>query len=311
MNSMKTKQLQLLILFVVTFFFVGKNAPAVYAEQQTLRVSPVIINIDLSPGKTSSHDATIENLTNSPIPLRASLNDFLTSGEEGGYIFEDSKENPLLSWITLSESNFILNPREKKKIHLVIKTPQTIPVGGYYGILFFEPVLQNTATAATQISSKIGILMLANIGIQDPNAKQTEILAFTPSQISQDGTVPFVLRVKNIALNFFTAKPILTVSPLLSFSNSTKPQYLEEKIIFPGKVRRWTQDTTIQNLSPNIYKAHLIVSTGNGQSESQDQYFIVFPYMQVLLLLSIVIIVLFLFAKRKRLKATLTALLSN
>jgi hypothetical protein len=184
-------------------------------------------------------------------------------------------------------------------------------MGGYYGVLFFEPVLLNTPNASTQINSKVGMLMLANIGVPDPNAKRAEILTFTPEQISQDGSVPFVLRVKNIALNFFTAKPILTVTPLLSVHPDVKPIYLEEKILFPGKVRRWTQDNTIQNLSPNIYKAHLIVATGNGQSETMDQYFIVFPYITALSIIAALIIIVFLLIKRKRLKTALAALFDH
>jgi hypothetical protein len=273
-----------------------------------LKISPVIINIDLSPGKTTSQEATIENMSNTPLPLTANLTDFITSGEEGGYTFTDSKQNPLLQWISLDQNNFILGPKEKKKIFITIKTPQTIPMGGYYGVLFFEPVLLNTPNASTQISSKVGMLMLANIGVPDPKARRADILTFTPEQISQDGSVPFVLRVKNIALNFFTAKPILTVTPLFSVHPDVKPVYLEEKILFPGKIRRWTQDNTIQNLSPNIYKAHLVVAAGNGQSETQDKYFIVFPYMPALIIFAAIIIIVFLLMKRKRLKTAFAAL---
>jgi|GEM_PF-1647701 len=298
----------ILVCSLLAHYFGWGVVPSVIAAEQTLRVSPVILTIPLSPGKIASQEATIENLSTHPLPLTASLNDFITSGEEGGYIFEESKENPLLSWITLSENNFILNPKEKKKVHITIKTPQRIPVGGYYGILFFEPIPQHSANTRTQINSKVGILMLANLGVPDPHAKKAEILAFTPDMFSQDGSVPFMLRVKNVSLNFFTAKPILTVSPLIKFSHPEKPLFLEEKIIFPGKIRRWTQANTIQNLSPNIYKAHIVVDVGNGQVENEDQYFIVFPYLTALIASFILFIVIFVLAKIKRLKDAVAAL---
>lgn len=286
-------------------------ATPVHAQGQSLRISPAILTITLSPGKTSSHEAIIENLTDEPLPLTANLNDFATTGEEGGYIFEQSRQNPLLQWITLSEKNFILGPKEKKKIFLTIKTPSTIQLGGYYGLLFFEPVLQNTTTPQTQISAKVGMLMLANIGVQDTKAKRANILTFSPSFISQDGTVPFLLRVQNVALNFFTAKPILTITPLLSFPNQQKPMYLEEKIIFPGKIRRWTENNVIHDLSPNIYKAHLVVATGVDQTEVQDTYFVVFPYVNALLIIFIGLLILFLLAKRKRLGAAIKVFFSR
>ena len=279
-----------------------------YAAQQTLRVSPVIINVALSPSKTTTNEVTIENLTNTPLPLQATLNDFVTGGEEGGYVFEDSKTNPLLSWINLSDKEFILNPKEKKKIMMTIKTPPTIPVGGYYGVLFFQPILQNATTQTTQVSTKIGILMLANLDVPDDGRQKANILAFTPSQLSQDGTVPFLLRVQNTSLNFFTAKPILTINPVLPGSEIQKPIYLEEKLIFPDKVRRWTQDQTIHDLSPNIYKVHLAVSTGSGQTITTDKYVVVFPVIKALGIFLIVVIIIFLTVKRKRLRLAMQAL---
>ena len=279
-----------------------------YAAQQTLRVSPVIINVNLSPNKTTTNEVRIENLTNTPLPLKATLNDFVTGGEEGGYVFEDTKTNPLLSWTKLSDDTFILNPKEKKKILMTVKTPTTIPVGGYYGVLFFQPVLQTASAQATQVSTKVGILMLANLGVPDDGHQKADILTFTPKQLSQDGTVPFLLRVQNTSLNFFTAKPILTINPVLPFSQVEKPVYLEEKLIFPDKVRRWTEDQTIHDLSPNIYKVHLSVSTGNGQMGTTDRYFVVFPVVKALIILMIILLIIFLTIKRNRLGTAARAL---
>ena len=302
-----------LILFFVavlfTFHFSPFTFPKAYAAPQTLRVSPVIINVSLLPGQTYNHDVTIENLTNTPLPLRATLNDFLTGSEDGGYVFEDSKTNPLLSWIKLSDTDFLLNPKEKKIVHMTITTPKTIPLGGYYGMLFFQPVLQNTTTNATQVSAKIGVLMLANVGVQDPKAKKEQILTFSTGHFHQDGTLPLLLRVKNISLNFFTAKATLTIKPLISFHQKEQTAQLEDKIIFPGAIRRWTEDNVMQNLSPNLYKATIAVSSGNGQYESQDTYFVIFPLQYVLSIVIFITILSFILVKRKRFKEAISALI--
>ena len=177
-NSMKIGnwKLKIVAFGLLTAVFFGFLPQHVHAAGQSLRVSPVIINVALSPDKTYTHEVTIENLTNAPMPLKASFNDFITTGEEGGYVFQDTKTNPLLSWSTLSESEFILSPKEKKKLQLTIHTPKQIPLGGYYGVLFFEPVIQNSQPTTTTINSKIGILMLANVGVPDPKAKKAEIV---------------------------------------------------------------------------------------------------------------------------------------
>lgn len=281
----------------------------VHAQEQKLKVSPVIINVTLSPDKTSSQAVTIENLSSQAMPLRATLSDFITGGEEGGYIFEETKTNPLLSWITLDETEFILNPKEKKTIQMTITTPKAIPVGGYYGVLFFEPVAQGDQSKVTKINSKVGVLMLANVGVQDPNAKRAEILDFSTDVFNTDGNPAFLLRVKNIALNFYSAKPNLTVTPLIGWNAQKTQLELEEKIIFPGNVRRWTEEAKVRELSPNIYKAQIAVSTGNGQIVNAEQYFIVFPIAQALITFIVAMAIVFLFVKRKRLGKAMKALI--
>jgi len=282
----------------------------VHAAGQSLRVSPVIINVGLSPDKTYTHDVTIENLTDVPMPLKASFNDFITTGEEGGYVFQDTKTNPLLSWSKLSETEFILGPKEKKKLQLTIHTPQEIPLGGYYGVLFFEPVVQHSNTAVTTINSKVGILLLANVGVPDPKAKKAEIETFSTGMVSADGSLPFTLRVKNIALNFFTAKPIMSITPLINLTgeDTEKRIVLEDKLIFPGLIRRWEQDRVVEHLSPNIYTVTMAVSAGDGQFVTAKTHVLVFPFVKAILLALVIVVIVFLIAKRKRLKKALVAL---
>jgi hypothetical protein len=318
MKNQKAKIFSLLFLICIfNFLFFIFNFSTAFAansqvsnpNSQIFSVSPVIINVPLSPGKTYKHELFVHNLTNQPLPIRANLSDFESTGEEGGYTFPDIKTNPLLSWITLSDHEMILSPQEKKKILLTITTPQSIPLGGYHGMLFFEPVL-TTQQDTTQVISRIGVLMLANVGVPDPHAKKAEIVTFSPDLLHKESSIPLLLRVKNVSLHYFTAKPILTISPLfpLSPSHTTSPIYLEEKIIFQGKIRRWEQALDTHVLTPNIYKAHMQVSTGNGQFVSTDKYFIVFPWDKALIVTTIIIVILILIRKRKRLKKALEAL---
>ncbi len=305
-----------LIFFIILFLSAFQMIPPVYAETntspQSFNVSPAIINVPLSPGKKYSYAITITNLSNKPLLLQASLKDFQTTGEEGDYLLEDTHTNPLLSWLTLSKDTLILNPHEKKKINLMINTPKNIPLGGYYGILFFEPVLQNMDSGKTRIIPQVGILLLANIGVPDPNAKQADILTFTTGLFHQTNSFPLLLRVKNISLHFFTAKPILTISPLISFKPTpVSPMYLDDRIIFQDKVRRWEEMITLPDNHPNIYKVNLAVSTGNGNYSTESTYLVVFPFANALLLLLLCIVIAFLIKRRKRLKGAFKALFHN
>lgn len=293
-------------IFEILFLIFNLPAYAANNTSQILRISPVIINVNLSPGKTYRYQVTLTNLTDHPIPLQATLNDFLTTGEEGGYIFEDSRTNPLLSWITLSQQEVILSAKESKKIDLTVTTPKNIPFGGYYGLLFFEPVSQGWPLQETHIVPRVGILMLANIGTSDPNAKKAQILTFDTGLLHETATIPLLLRVKNISLHFFTAKPIITVSPVIPLPVKPAGQLiLQDKIMFQDKIRRWEQQITLPYTLPDIYKVHMAVSVGDGDYVSQDNYIIVFPYKETGIAAVIIIIAGFLVIKRKRLKRAL------
>jgi len=302
------------IFFILYTLYLILNTGTAHAASKTdkasqiLRITPIIINVPLSPGKTYRYPVTIQNASDTPLPLQTTLNDFLTTGEEGGYVFPESHSNPLLSWVSLSETEFILNPQETKTITLTINTPKTIPLGGYYGMLFFQPVLQDTSQV-THIVPKVGLLMLANVGVQDPKAKTADILTFSTGLLHEDNQVPFLLRVKNISLHFFTAKPILTISPLFPLhTQPPKPVYLQEKIIFQGKIRRWEQTLNIPEAVPNIYKLHLVLATGNGQDTVQDTYFIIFPFIKAGAILLLFITTVFFVTKRKQIKKFFKAL---
>jgi len=279
------------------------------SASQIFRVSPIIITIPLSPNKTTTETVTIENLTTNPLPLQTNLNDFETTGEEGGYVFPETRTNPLLSWITLNETTVILGPKEKKKIFLTIKTPQAIPLGGYYGMLFFEPVISTPQQNVTYVIPKVGILLLGSIGVLDPKAKNAEIVSFSTGLLHQTNQFPLLLRVKNISLHYLTAKPILTITPLLSFSQQiSQVSTLEDKLVFQGKIRRWEQIIQLENNFPNIYKVHLTLSSGNGNVIKEERYLVVFPFMKTLFIFFILLLLGGIITKRKQLKNALKAL---
>ncbi len=294
--------------FIFYFLYLPLQISAQENQNQTqiLRVSPVIINVTLSPSKTYRHEITLENLTSAPLPVRAVFSDFEPATEDGGYVFSETRTNPLLSWTLLDKQEILLPAKSKERITLTITTPQSIPLGGYYGILFFEPVLRNN-TEATNIATRVGILLLADIGLPDPKAKKAEILTFSLRRVIEPWKpLPVLLRVKNISLNFFTAKPILTLKPLVGAEKKIFP---EEKVVFPGKVRRWQQDIALESLPSGFYNATIAVSTGNGQLVTRETTLLVFPYRMAILLLLLLLLTLFVLLRRKQLKKAVIVLL--
>jgi len=282
------------LLGILFIFLPNVHALSLDNQEYTIRVSPLIIPLSLSPQKTIKHEILIENLSNKPYPIRINFSDFIST-EDGGYVFPEKNTSPLLSWISAKPTEFILSPKAKQKILLTITTPKNIPFGGYYGMLFFEPVLPISNTQSTQIISRVGVLLLGNVGVVDEKAQKAQILTFRLPYLIFDPKTTLLFRVKNISLHHFTGKPILSLSPL--FGEKTK-QFLEEKIVFPGKIRRWEIPIEISKYPLNFVKVKLDLSTGGGNIVTAQSFVVVFPFT-TLLIITIIFLLAFLALKRR------------
>jgi len=294
------------IFFIILFIFTVIPSGVSYAAESTaLKVTPVIIPLQLSPNQTISKDIVIENISSVPQPLRAVFSDFETTGEDGGYNIQETAKNPLLSWSSVSPRELLIPAHSKATVRLEIRTPNKIPVGGYFGMLFFEPVPEPSRIAqSTQVIARIGVLLLGSVGVQDK--RQLSVLTFDPPFLNNSGDIKTILRVKNTGLEYITAKPILTVTPLFATSSKT---IWEDKVVFPGNVRRW--EKTIQLPNWNIYHLTMAVSKGNGKYITEERTVIVFPYLPILLILFVVVLLLLVIFKRKQIQKALKIVLFN
>jgi hypothetical protein len=281
-----------IVLFIVCFLSVR---PVAYAAEnqavidKVIRVSPVIVHLNLTPDHTTTYS------------------DFDTTAEDGGYILTDKNTNSLLSWVSLDHEEWTITPKSKQKVNLTIKTPQRISIGGYYGLLFFQPIVPQTNNQ-TVVSARVGVLMLGDIGIGAQSSRPGEISSFELPYLSQDASMPLLLRVKNTSLNFFTAKPIIRIKPLIGESYT---QFLEEKIIFPAKIRRWENVIRLEHVGIGIYTITMQVSTGNGKSIQTERMLIIFPWVPVLVTLLMCIIILWSVRNIQRIKKAVTILVSR
>ncbi len=301
----------ILNIALITGFFLT-SAIKTAAQQPNvkpfMKVSPVILNISLVPGKEYHYVVTVENLLDSPLPLRATFEDFQTEDEEGGYVFTQKATSPLLSWITLDKSDLIIPAHAKETVSLNLTIPKTIKVGGYYGILFFQPVISNQQ-AQIPLSSKVGVLMLANVGVPSQNPIKGQIVEFSFDKfLYQKGPLSYLFRFRNTELNFYSAKPFLTLKP---FIGKEQKFSLEEKFVFPGKTRRWEGAVELPNYWHGFYKATLAVSTGQGKQVIEESYLVALPYTAILVIGVSLCLLYFMITKKKRVQKALKILFST
>jgi hypothetical protein len=301
------------IFFIFSFILISGSLfilpifTKAHAEQpeKLIEISPLIFNISLDPGKTYNYKLKVKNLTKSPLPVKAYFENFTSTGEDGGYIF-DNKPNPLISWSTVSPKDLIIPANESRELDLKITIPNQVSLGGYYGVLFIEPLINQKTNQNTLVSAKIGALLLANVGVND--IAKAKIIEFQTNLISEDDEVNILLRVRNEGLNHFSAKPKIIFEPIIG---NKKTVNLEEKFVFPGKVRRWEQSIKIPNKWHGIYRVKVSVSTGNGQQVYDEKLFISFPISKAILIILIASLIMFLTIKRDRVKKAIRAFTEN
>lgn len=304
-NTMK-KYIFFLPFLLILLLPTTSLAKEIAAVPSTLKITPVIIPLQLLPSQTISIPIKVQNISSIPQPLRASFSDFDSTGEDGSYDFKQTSSNPLLAWSSISPQEIIIPAHQEETVTLTVKTPNRVPVGGYFGMLFFEPVPQAQVTKdATQIVPRIGVLLLGSVGIQDKI--QTNIETFTLPELTDKSTYPSLLRIKNTGLQYTTVKPIITVTSLWE---NPKRITLEDKVVFPDKIRRW-EEVIQSNHMWDISKVILAVSNGNGQITTKEQLVIVMPYRVLLMNIVGFMVIVFVCLKRKNIKKAFSILLKG
>jgi hypothetical protein len=286
MKKIKIKTI-ILNLIISIFLFLAILPYSIHAD--SIRVSPAIYTPVLSPGKTLEYDLTLENLLSIPLPVKLSLDDFQVQDKTGNIQIEDNSSSSVKSWVKMTPNDLILNPKEKRAVKIMIETPQEIPFGGYFGMIFAEIKSQDSQGASSTLNTKIGSLIVANIGQSTQATRNGDLnISSKPQQvIFSDKNLSIEFSVKNSSLYHFVARPFLSSSPLLS--NTLHNEDLGEKFIFPYKSRQWSSRISPKLTFPGIYKLNLSISLGDGVKIDENFYVLYLPW-QILLVGSLVTI---------------------
>lgn len=298
----------LLIVFIVLLFLSSfvQESHAQTVPLQSIRVTPVINDLQLIPGKTTTFKITVENISNNPLGIHAEINGNDVLGDTPD---TSQKTSAMVNWTTLSKTDLLLGEKEIKSFTVKIKTPDNIGNSGYYETIFLTPIVNQQQTPSSPIIlSRIGILVLGTIGNlnYDDLAKKVTVQNLNPSLHILD-TFPqqISFTVSNNYFSHFDAKPFLTLTPLFGNPHTT---LLEDKHVLPGSERIWYYEPAIEK-SRIFYQLHLAVSVGGGKQIFANTWFIVLPYKSVLLLLICIVLLYILVIKRKRLKKFIEILL--
>lgn len=306
MKIILSKLLFLLLVFVSLFIIIPFPVSAQQSLNQILGVSPALLNLSLTPGKTYSYEIRVSNLSNIPLPVKVSFEDFNSDNEEGKFTLSRTTQSPLIQWIKLDKKELLFAPKSSQIINLKVNLPEKIPFGGYYVTMFFEPFI-SAKPGSSQVVPKIGALLFANIGISPQNKIQAIIKDFSlGNTIYEQGPLNVDFRILNNSLFHFSAKPFFILKPIWGSSFNFP---LEEKLVFPGKKRVWISSVPFYQIG--FYSVQLDLSLGQGKQIHSSTIIVIFPWKIIGLWTILFIITVFLYKKRNNIKKAILSLLHN
>jgi hypothetical protein len=165
-------------------------------SQSALAVSPAIIEEVLTPGKATKFTLRVNNVTNFPLPVKATVRDFVVQPEE----LKKAEQARLdaSKWFTIQEPDFILQPKQTRIVSGSILPPANAVPGGRYATIYFQPLVPQEVLgpSTAYLSARVGILaFLIVTGDIEQNAAYKKRLQ-APG-IVQRGPILFNFSVSN------------------------------------------------------------------------------------------------------------------
>ena len=285
---------------------------SVWADSNSMTVSPPYQKIILTPGETYEGSLNVSNATNSTRPLKYAVEVGSYSQKKNENSKDDygtvdhvsvSSYNQIMEWIKLDKENGTVEPGEDEEIGYTIEVPKNAPGGGQYATIL---VIDETTS---------GVPGEGNIGIDQKFQFASIIYAEVAGETKQEGEISensipgFLLQgpieatsmVRNKGNVHTDAEYTFQVWPLFSdeeiCTNEEKP---ETSLILPETERYHTQSCDVPSFG--IFKVKQSIKIF-GETSIVERTVIVCPLWLLFVILFVVIaIIIWVFTRIKRSK---------
>lgn len=290
------KILKLFLLTIIILLF-GQSGISQAAEPIMIKISPVIIPLELVPGKTSEETITVTNPNNYQIKLVSEVEDFLVSDERGTpqFLPEGSGKTTLASWIKVIE-NFTLEPNEVKEIPFQIIVPENAEPGGHYASVLFKTQTPSQE-GKLSVSGRLGVLVLASV--PGDISKKGEIVDFSAPKMFDKGPIDFSVRFKNTGTVHYQAKGKIQIYNW--FGQKTGEVELSKHYILPDSIYNF-EEKWPRNYLFGQYKAVLEVEDGTGVIHTSALSFFVLPWQESLMVGGLTLLLVLAVKAKKKIK---------
>jgi hypothetical protein len=240
-------------------------------KDKGLLISPIRDYVTIDANDTKMRAVTVANMTDKPIVVTMSLEQF--SVDDYAYDFHFSP--PSNNYVHLVENRIELKPYQSHQVPYVITTPKNAAPGGMYYTFFASADLTSGTLNGTVKAASLLYLTVSGNLIQtgDIIKASTPWLEVTPQ-------VPYTIDVKNTGNSHYFAHFTGSVAGAFYSSAPTGTSQL----LMPQKIRR-VSGTVPAPLLPGVYKLNYGYNTDSGATVSKSSYFLFLPPWFIVVLL--------------------------
>lgn len=190
------------ILFLIGLMAVGvlgfsSHASAAPVSELRLSNSGLPVSLVANPGTTVTTDIRIRNEGTEAETLKTGLMKFGARGDEGRpELIEREAGDSYFDWVTISPSEFVIQPNEYKTVRVSIDVPKEAAFGYYYAVTFSRSSDEKPTTGqAVKGSLATLILLEANV----PGAKrELQVVEFSSEKkLYELLPATFKIKIKN------------------------------------------------------------------------------------------------------------------
>lgn len=329
--------LAVMMLLGVGVIFVGgayaegeENASGNNEVQASLTLSPVSKTLQISSNSVYDDTITVTNDSEqvTTVAIYPKPYSYVYSEQDDDYKLGFSHENTytqISRWITVadaagnyvSQTNYDLQPHESKTISYKITTPDGIPAGGQYAVIFVQTVSKKTEGSGINTEASAGMVIyghstegetITSSSFRDVSIERGVVTGMDENgkNIVRDnfyGTA----KVKNEGNTDFYARGILKATPIIGFSSYETPGNEGTVSIIPES-ERVVADEWEDRPDFGIYNISWTVIAGEHTESIERVVLLISPlsgFLIILCLTLIIIGIIMLVKKRKERRSRL------
>lgn len=230
MRGYKKRGIFIALLAIFGLFFISPKH--VYADGQTLAVSPTNVQVKLDKGSINKGTFNIINQGSGTYNFKVYATPYSVKGEDytPDYVPIPGATN-ISNWFSFSVKNSTASEGQSVKVDYTITVPKDTLDGGYYAVAFGETNNPKAAVGVT-INERAGMLFFIQVG--NNVVKNGSITSFT-SKFLQYPPLTSTIRVTNSGSIYFQANYQYTVKDIFG---GTKLSLSAQRIILPQTTRK-------------------------------------------------------------------------